>query len=270
VPKISNRLLAAALLVAAGPASAQTITFGEAQTGQLPSDFVSARTGSGALGRWEVVQNASTKTGHVLAQLSADKTDYRFPLAIYTPTVIGDLEASVRFMAISGTVDQAGGVAVRISDADNYYLARVNALENNVGFYRVKAGRREELAGADVKVTAGEWHTLTLLAQGTRFTVSFDGEVLMRTQDPTFTTGKVGFWTKADSVSHFERLEIVAFGCRGTGMITGSPHSSEDQHLNRMPKWFFLIWGARCDDCAQRRAYAAFLSARCRPLLAVP
>jgi hypothetical protein len=92
---------------------------------------------------------------------------------------------------------------------NNYYLTRANALEDNVSFYRVVKGRRQELATANVKVSAGDWHTLTLRAEGNRFTVSFDGKQLLSHADSTFTApGKVALWTKADSVTRFEFLVI--------------------------------------------------------------
>jgi hypothetical protein len=115
----------------------------------------------------------------------------------------------VRFKAVAGKVDQAGGIAVRLSDADNYYVVRANALEDNVRFYRVVKGRREQLEGANVKVTADEWHTLSLRAQGERFAVMFDGKQLFTANDRTFTgPGRVALWTKADSVTRFDQIEI--------------------------------------------------------------
>jgi hypothetical protein len=75
---------------------------------------------------------------------------------------LADVEASTRFKAMSGKLDQAGGLAVRLKDQNNYYVTRANALEDNVRFYRVVNGRRQQLASANVKVAAGEWHTLAL------------------------------------------------------------------------------------------------------------
>ena len=87
-----------------------------------------------------------------------------------------DVEVSTRFKPVSGKEDQAGGLVVRLQDAENYYVTRANALEDNVRFYRVVKGRRQQLASASVKVAPGEWHSLTLRAEGNRFTVSFDGK----------------------------------------------------------------------------------------------
>ena len=206
---IREILVAAVLLASLVPASAQTVTFGEATPGALPKTFVSALTGRGKEGRWEVVEDKTASGGRALAQLSADETDYRFPLAIYEPTIPANVEVTTRFKAISGKVDQAGGLVVRLADPNNYYVTRANALENNVRFYRVVAGKREQLAGANTQVTGNEWHTLTLHAEGDRFTVSYDGKQLFTATDKTFSqAGKVALWTKADSVTRFDRLEI--------------------------------------------------------------
>jgi hypothetical protein len=100
-------------------------------------------------------------------------------------------------------------LVVRLLDADNYYLARANALEDNVNLYRVVQGRRQRIAGASVRVSSGAWHALGLKAEGDRLTVSFDGKNVVTATDRTFAgAGKVALWTKADSVTRFERLEI--------------------------------------------------------------
>jgi hypothetical protein len=206
---VSMLAMAAAVFAVPTPSSAQTITFAGEQIGALPKNFESALTGQGQSGRWEVVEDATADGGRVLGQLNADSTDYRFPLAIYASVNAADVEITTRFKALSGKVDQAGGVVVRFSDPNNYYVARANALEDNVRFYRVVGGKRQELASANLKVSPREWHSLTLRAEGDRFAVSFDGKLLHTTTDNTFTTpGKVGLWTKADSITHFERIEI--------------------------------------------------------------
>ena len=178
--------------------------------GPLPPDFLTSwRTGKGAIGDWRVVEDASASQGRAIAQLSADPTDYRFPLAVYQPLQAQDVEASVRFKAVSGKGDQAGGLAVRLTDADNYYVVRANALEGNVNLYRVAIGRRQQIAGASAQVPSGVWHTLTLRAEGDRLSVSFNGKPLLTHSDHNFAgPGKVALWTKADSVTHFDRLDI--------------------------------------------------------------
>ena len=177
--------------------------------GPLPPDFRSLRTGQGAPGEWRVVEDPSASQGKAIAQVSADTTDNRFPLAVFEPLAAQNVEASVRFKAMAGKVDRTGGLAVRLTDADNYYVVRANALENNVNLYHVVKGIRRQITGASVKVSSGEWHTLVLRAEGSRLSVSFDGKPLFTADDRTFPgAGKVALWTKADSVTRFDRLEI--------------------------------------------------------------
>jgi hypothetical protein len=116
----------------------------------------------------------------------------------------------VRFKPVGGTVDQAGGIAVRLADPDDYYVVRANALEDNVRFYRVVSGRRQQIQGANLKVAANQWHMLGLRAEGDRFAVSFDDKPLFAAQDSTFANpGKVALWTKSDSVTHFDTIAIT-------------------------------------------------------------
>ncbi len=181
------------------------------QSGGEPGDFTFWRTGHGEGGTWTVLADPTAAKGRAIAQISKDRTDYRFPLAVYKPFSGKNLEISVRFKPVAGTVDEAGGVALRLLTPDDYYVARANALEDNVRFYRVVKGQREQLAGANIKVSANQWHTLALKAEGDRFTVSFDGKALISAQDSTFSdAGKVALWTKADSVTYFDTISIIA------------------------------------------------------------
>jgi hypothetical protein len=113
----------------------------------LEAEFTQGRTGAGDPAEWIIVADASAEGGHAIAQVSKDKTGYRFPLAIYKPFSSRDVEVSVRFKPVAGTVDQAGGIVVRLQTPDDYYVVRANALEDNVRFYRVVKGKREQLAG---------------------------------------------------------------------------------------------------------------------------
>jgi hypothetical protein len=196
----------------AGAATASGPDLSAYPTGKLPPEFQAAwRTGQGKPGDWQVVEDATASQGKAIAQLSADATDYRFPLAVWQPLLARDLEASVRFKAIAGAVDRAGGLAVRLRDADNYYVVRANALEDNVNLYRVLQGRRQQITGASAKVPSGVWHTLGLRVAGDRLTVTFNGKDVLTASDRTFAgAGKVALWTKADSVTRFDRLEIQA------------------------------------------------------------
>jgi hypothetical protein len=190
-----------------GPSSIDLSSY---PVGPLPPDFlVTWRTGQGAPGDWRVIADDSASQGKAIEQASVDPTDYRFPLAVYEPLAVQNVEVGIRFKAVAGKVDRAGGLAIRVTNADNYYVVRANALEGNVNFYRVVNGRRQQIAGAAVKVSSGEWHMLGLRAEGTRFSISFDGKPLFAATDRTFSgVGKIALWTKADSVTRFDRLEI--------------------------------------------------------------
>lgn len=178
--------------------------------GSPPEGFVFAQTGLGAPAEWTVAADPSAPAGRVIEQVSTDRTGYRFPLAICEATTAANLELSVRFMAVAGQVDQAAGLALRLRDADNYYVARANALEDNVRFYRVVKGRREQLDGANLRVTANVWHTLALRAEGNRFTVSYEGTALFTATDDTFAqAGRIALWTKSDSVTRFDEIKVT-------------------------------------------------------------
>jgi hypothetical protein len=190
---------------------AQEVTFADAPLGSLPKDFEAMQTGPGAPGRWQVVTDKEAAGGRAVAQVNQDRTDSRFPVLIYMRTVPADVEVSTRMRPVTGKVDQAGGVAVRLQDPNNYYIARANALEGNVRFYKVVGGKRQQLAGKEVRVASNRWHELKLRAQGDRFTVWFDDRELFSTADQTFSSpGKVALWTKADSVTRFDSLNIKA------------------------------------------------------------
>jgi hypothetical protein len=179
------------------------------QLGLEPSNFAFGGTGSGAPAEWRVVSDSTAVHQAAIAQTSADTTDYRFPLAVYKPVSAKDVDVSIRFKPVGGKVDQAGGIAVRLTTYDDYYVVRANALEDNVRFYRVVKGRRELIKGINTKVVGNQWHTLGLRAEGEHFTVSYDGKVLFSADDKTFAIeGKVALWTKADSVTYFDTLTI--------------------------------------------------------------
>lgn len=202
-------VLAIAVAMIVSPSAADTIGF-VGTVGTPPADFEFARTGNGERGTWRLVSDDVAGGGFVLEQQSNDPTDFRFPLAIYQKVSTKNVDVRVRIKAISGKVDRAGGIAVRLTSANDYYVVRANALEDNVRFYRVVRGNREQLATSDVKVPANEWHTLGLTAEGSRFTVSFNNRVLYTVTDTTFSgDGKTALWTKADSVTRFGPLDVT-------------------------------------------------------------
>jgi beta-xylosidase len=134
---------------------------------------------------------------------------FAFPLCVYDGFTAPDVTVSVSFKPVSGTVDQAAGLVARYRDKNNYYVVRANAMENNVRLYKVEGGNRKQFAGANVKVPSGEWQTLVLEVKGTHLRVLLNDALLVQADDATFiNAGKVGLWTKADSVTYFDDLRV--------------------------------------------------------------
>lgn len=179
---------------------------------ESPVAFQPMLTGRGGPVAWSVIDDPTAPAGpKVLTEISKDTTDYRFPLAVFDQPVLADLDIAVRFKPVAGEVDRAAGIAVRLSDRDNYYVVRANALEDNVRLYRVVKGDRRQFAGASIKVPSGVWQELRLVIRGSRFEVFYEGRSLYSATDATFAAaGRVALWTKADSVTSFDDLRIVA------------------------------------------------------------
>ena len=189
-----------------------TYDFDNDTVGAVPAKFHAARTGQGTESKWAVrADSTAPSKPNVVVQTSTDATDYRFPLLIGDEGSFQDLELSVRFKAVSGEVDRAGGLVFRLKDANNYYIVRANALENNYRLYHVVAGSRRQFAGANFKVTSGEWHELRVECVGNKIICYYDGAKKIEATDDTFKDpGRVGLWTKADSVTYFDDLKVVA------------------------------------------------------------
>jgi len=208
---------------AAAQSAEQTmqITFDAFGIGKPPPGFSTALTGGGGPVAWVVQENPlQPGDGKVLVQTSADATNYRFPLAIVDSFSARDVELRVRFAPMAGKLDRAAGLVWRYRDADNYYVVRANALEGNVVLYKVEGGKRGDLKptgagmlayGVKTAVPSGAWSELGITARGRRFAVSFNGTHLFDVDDATFpNAGKVGLWTKADSVTAFDDLRATS------------------------------------------------------------
>jgi hypothetical protein len=184
--------------------------------GQSPVGFSFARTGSGRIGQWVVKTEKDAPSGtNVLAQLDADSTSYRFPLAIPEKISVRDLRLAVRCKAISGKVDQACGLVFRYADENNYYVTRANALENNVRLYYVQNGKRHQLGDWSGSVTVGAWHELRVIAKGDQYEIYWNGKKVIAAPDRRFMgPGKVGLWTKADSITYFDDLNVESLNPR--------------------------------------------------------
>ena len=175
-----------------------------------PPGFLFARTGGGPLGQWLVRAESGAPSGaHVLAQLDTDATNNRFALAVLDAPSVRDVRVGVRCKPVSGRVDQACGLVARYRDENNYFLTRANALENNIGLYVVQNGRRRQIANWRGTIAGNVWHSLQLDVQGDRMQVAWDGQRVIDHRDRTFAdAGRVGLWTKADSVTYFDDLSV--------------------------------------------------------------
>ena len=195
-------------------ADAKTWTFDADRVGEVPSGFSFGRTGSGRVGRWIVQADKDAPSPpNILAQVDADQTDYRFPVAVANEPILRDMRLSVKCKAVSGEVDRACGLVFRYQDEDNYYITRANALEGNIRLYHVVKGARRQFAGWNGSVASGTWHELVVEARGNHFTVYWDGQEIINADDQTFRApGKVGVWTKADSVTYFDNLRVEPLG----------------------------------------------------------
>jgi len=202
-----------------GSTRQQMIGFDSASVGALPPGWTVQMTHRGAPPRWQVNRDDSAPSPpNVLAQLSTDRTAGRFPLAILEAASVKSGTLSVCFKPVSGVVDQAAGIVWRYQDSDNYYIARANAVENNVVLYKVEKGLRSSIApkglpsrsyGVNHAIPKRQWSTLRIDIQAFRFTVYLNGERLFEAEDKTFqSAGKVGLWTKADSVIYFDNFAI--------------------------------------------------------------
>jgi hypothetical protein len=155
---------------------------------------------------WKVVEDATAPKGaKALAQTSSDGPSPLFNLCVADGTRFRDIDLSVAFKAVSGKTDQGGGPVWRYRDANNYYIARMNPLENNFRVYKVVDGKRTQLGTADVQASAGQWHRLRVVHEGDHIRCSLNGKPYLDVRDQAFAeAGKVGLWTKADAVTYFD------------------------------------------------------------------
>jgi 3-keto-disaccharide hydrolase len=207
----STSLMATAFCVASGIAiMAQTVTvnFDKDEPGKPPSGFSFVLTGEGRPGTW-VVRREDPEHGNVLVQTDTDTSNFRFPIAFYNEFMAANVTASMQFKPLSGKGDQAAGIVWRYRDKNNYYVTRCNALEDDCSIYRVIEGRRRPFQSKHTKVASNVWHTLVLEATDDRFVVKYDGTQVLDARDYTFKeAGKVGLWTKADSIIAFDNFTV--------------------------------------------------------------
>jgi hypothetical protein len=203
-------VIATALLVGADEKK-MSLRFNKEDAGRVPAGWKAEKTGKGEGSVWQVVQDetAPSKTGYVLAQV-AESPGAVFNLCVAEDTSFKDGEVNVSFKAVRGKKDQGGGIVWRFRDHDNYYIARMNPLEDNYRVYKVVNGKRIQLGTKEgLSVKPGEWHKLRITMVGDHIQCFLDGKKVLDAQDTTFpAAGKVGLWSKADAQTYFDGLTI--------------------------------------------------------------
>ena len=193
------------------------IDFGDVATGRMPTNFHAALAGGGRSGEWQIIMDevppllaplspqAPVVTRRaVVAQTSTDPTDERFPMLIYDGETFRDFNLTTRFKIVGGIAEQMAGVVFRFQNESNFYVFRDSALGKNARFYKVVNGVRSDPIGPEMDIATNTWHTLAVQCQGNQITCWLDGKLVMpMLHDNSFATGKIGFWTKSDAVSHF-------------------------------------------------------------------
>ncbi len=193
--------IAAASIFATSAAFAETVNFDRDPAGSLPSSWQQGVTGRGEP-RWEVrADDSAPSKPNVLLQSGSGT----FPWSVLRASALADGFIEVKFKSLGGKQDQAGGVLWRWKDGDNYYVARANALENNVSLYYTEKGRRITIRYVDAPVAKNAWHTLRVEFAGKRIKVVLNGRTYIDLEDSHISgAGAVGLWTKADSVTAFD------------------------------------------------------------------
>src|SRR6266540_1332261 len=188
-----------------------TVTFEADAVGAAPKGWTATKTGKGDP-RWTIEQDQTAPSKSKIVKQSGTAT---YPLLLKDNTQIQDGFIEVMFKAIAGSEDRAAGIVWRARDANNYYVARANALEDNVVLYKTVEGVRSVLDivgrkggyGVAISVPANDWLKLRVEFKGGRFRVLYNGQQLFEVEDSTFIdAGKVGLWTKADSVTLFDEV----------------------------------------------------------------
>jgi hypothetical protein len=210
-------VLAALAGVAVLAAEEKPLTFhlSRDDVGKVPAGWKSAQTGKGEGSLWKVEADdtAPSRSGYVLAQ-TAESPGGLFNLCVAEDTSFKDGEVSVAFKAVKGKKDQGGGIVWRYQDNNNYYIARMNPLEDNYRVYKVIAGKRMQLETREgLKVPVGEWHTLKIKQVGARIECYLDGKKQLEARDDTIPrAGKVGLWSKADAQTRFDSFQVREAG----------------------------------------------------------
>ncbi len=219
----SKFLCVLAFVPLAVAAKERKFDFSEVRENQAPPGFRSAVTGEGKAGDWRIIldevppllpaltpQALAVSKKPVLAQLAQDPTDEHFPVLIFDEETFGDFTLTTRFKTVRGAREQMAGVAFRIQNETNCYVVRASSLGSTFRFYKVVNGERGTVIGPEVQVPGGVWHDLAVECKGHEIRCRLDDkELIPPLTDNSFLSGKIGFWTKSDSVSYFCDTKIV-------------------------------------------------------------
>lgn len=192
-------------------AAVQVWSFDSEPVGVLPKGFSIGTLFDGRLaGDWQIMEfKEAPSPPHVFAQQMGTGAEHAYKTVFVEGTTAADLDLQVSFLAVGGKGDMGGGLIWRAADDRNYYLARVNPLEQNIRAYRVVKGVRHLLANFDQVIPVHKWHRLRVVAQGQRFEVFFDGRTVLKVSNKTLTNGRIGLWTKSDAVTYFDNLQLL-------------------------------------------------------------
>lgn len=175
-----------------------------------PADLLSLRTGSGSDGTWLIQPDATAPSRpNVFAKISTDNSQESFPIAVETKSKYQDLDIGIQIKVVDGRTDKSGGIIFRFQDASNYYLFRVNAIDNQIGIYRVVDGHLTLLTSDKLDAPPSGWHALRVILKGANIQAYFDSLKHIDASDNAISkAGLIGFWTHADSVAHFDDLVV--------------------------------------------------------------
>ena len=200
-----------ASVIAMTTTHAETFSFDSDTPGALPAGWRAGVTGRGSP-QWSVEADASAPSKPNVLKQAGSGT---FPWCVRPDVSVADGYVEVRFKPLTGREDQAGGLVWRWKNGDNYYVARANALEDNVSLYYTANGRRNTIKYVDAPVPGNVWHTLRVEFAGKRIRVSLDGKPYIEVDDGHIAgAGAVGVWTKADSVTLFDDFSYGAAPAR--------------------------------------------------------
>ena len=216
--------LAAALLSLTALGTERDFNFGEYAADQTPSNFLSTVSGHGKPGEWKVIldtapsampardTNAPSMTQHaVLAQLDRYPVNEHFPILVLKDDIFNDFTFSTRFKIVGGSIGEMAGIVFRYQDEKNFYVLTASVLDKHFWFFKVVNGQRsDKLIGPPIEIARNEWHEMSVRCEGNHIHCLLDGkEIIPMITDSSFSVGKVGFWTKSDSVSYFTDAKLL-------------------------------------------------------------